>query len=593
MKKLFNRRYTKVSVFLFFFLSNALSVKANSVCLPGWDYRVAMILENSSQQVLTDQQLTFEVNTLQLISEGKMRQQGMDIRFLSSNDQLLPYWIDETTYNTTATKVWVRVPYIGAATQDTIYMFYGNKSAPASSDGDATFLFFDDFNDAALDTEKWNSCGGASIVESEGMLTIQSGDVLFSQHTFADTLDVHVEVNSIDPAAINSVFVMSATDSSGYGMTLNQTSATDAFRSTIFMSNGTCIEENTGLTPPSGSASSGGNTLDSWNFQWLKDGTQHLFWETGNLTLTDNSVTYPSEAHKGLGEKIIADVKNSIAAVKGEEGYVSGKFQPYLSDGDDFPAFTYYSLIEEFKKEYWTNVFKYGGPYSIEIGDMPRGFHTNQPLFGVDVIRIKNEGLIDKNELVEGIATVAVSVVRGIARFGIKAFMKLLLKKGGKKNADEVSDVLYGIYRGNRVKVESRRIDFYRDRTPEELRQLGKRADEIVRPDSWPIRPKSGKPVAGGFKHTTEQHFNRPLEQSRSIFSTTQERLKEVINSPKVINSKLIDSGNGIYYRIVDVEEIIGNSALKFGGGQTSHIKVFTDIKGVYINSFPVPKPKP
>lgn len=149
------------------------------------------------------------------------------------------------------------------------------------------------------------------------------------------------------------------------------------------------------------------------------------------------------------------------------------------------------------------------------------------------------------------------------------------------EEAKEKSDELYGVYRGKKVKVESSRIDFANAHT----------ADELQKIDSWPKRPRSNEPVAGGFEHTLDQHFSRPLANSRSIFSITPEKLKSIIKSSQVINSKLIDAGGGIYYRIVDTGMNVGNSALKFGGKETSYIKVFTDVKGVYINAYPVPKP--
>jgi len=64
------------------------------------------------------------------------------IRFLEDETSgLLPYWIenDEGSYMNVA---WVRRPTFK---DSTIYIYYGNSSAKSAENGDATFIFFDDF----------------------------------------------------------------------------------------------------------------------------------------------------------------------------------------------------------------------------------------------------------------------------------------------------------------------------------------------------------------------------------------------------------------------------------------------------------------
>lgn len=89
--------------------------------------------------------------------------------------------------------------------------------------------------------------------------------------------------------------------------------------------------------------------------------------------------------------------------------------------------------------------------------------------------------------------------------------------------------------------------------------------------------------------HVIDQHFNRPLANSRSIFSTSVEHLKEILQRKDVISSPLTDMGGGQYKRIVDTGEIIGNTALKYGGNETSWIEIITDVKGNIITTYPVP----
>ncbi|RLJ03802.1 MAG: hypothetical protein DRP18_05640, partial [Candidatus Aenigmatarchaeota archaeon] len=69
-----------------------------------------------------------------------------DIRFGTTDDpstaEQLPQWIE--SYNSTQAIVWVKLPSDGS---DTIYMFVGNSAASLYSDGDNTFILFDDFED--------------------------------------------------------------------------------------------------------------------------------------------------------------------------------------------------------------------------------------------------------------------------------------------------------------------------------------------------------------------------------------------------------------------------------------------------------------
>jgi hypothetical protein len=94
---------------------------------------------------LNDYQILITIDTASLISQGKLKNDCSDIRFLDSDDKtLLNYWI-ESDCNTTNTKIWVKVPFIPSLTTKTIYVYYGNPSATSLSNGDNTFIFFDDF----------------------------------------------------------------------------------------------------------------------------------------------------------------------------------------------------------------------------------------------------------------------------------------------------------------------------------------------------------------------------------------------------------------------------------------------------------------
>ncbi|MBC1461606.1 hypothetical protein HB792_11445 [Listeria welshimeri] len=106
-----------------------------------------------------------------------------------------------------------------------------------------------------------------------------------------------------------------------------------------------------------------------------------------------------------------------------------------------------------------------------------------------------------------------------------------------------------------------------------------------------PTRPSTRKSVSAGFEHVLDRHFNRPIANSRSVFSLTADKLKQILQSQNVVKATVVEMGGGQYKRIVDTGEIVGNTALKYGGTPTTWIEVITDRAGNLITTYPVPKP--
>jgi len=169
-----NAKLLIISLFLIFgFLLN---LNSGYAWLSGWQYRKSINITNSGSTALTDYQVLITMDTQSLISAGKMRSDCGDIRFANSTDNLLSYWI-ESGCNTTSTKIWVKVPNIPASSNTTIYVYYGNSTATSLSNGDATFLFFDDFLGTSLNTSKWTTSigSGGNVVVNNGLLNVSQG----------------------------------------------------------------------------------------------------------------------------------------------------------------------------------------------------------------------------------------------------------------------------------------------------------------------------------------------------------------------------------------------------------------------------------
>ena len=102
---------------------------------------------------------------------------------------------------------------------------------------------------------------------------------------------------------------------------------------------------------------------------------------------------------------------------------------------------------------------------------------------------------------------------------------------------------------------------------------------------------KSGNPVQAGWQHILDGHFNREIANSRSVFIKSENKIKSLLQQKKVLRSPLIEVQPGIYKRVVNLHEIIGRTALKFGGKETSWVEIFTDVKGNIITAYPIPSP--
>ena len=151
----------------------------------GWGYQRPITI-GSTGTALTDYQVLVTLTDFDgdfyTKSEGDA---GDDLRFSTdatgSSEPDVDYWIEEWNEGGTS-KVWIEVPSIPASDGTTIYMYYGNTAASAASNGDATSLFFDDFNDGTY-ANKWTvqqSGWGVGWVEQNGYFANYCGDDLIT-----------------------------------------------------------------------------------------------------------------------------------------------------------------------------------------------------------------------------------------------------------------------------------------------------------------------------------------------------------------------------------------------------------------------------
>jgi|GEM_PF-4572216 len=129
--------------------------------IAGWEYRKTVNVTGSTSD-LTDYQVELTSPWL----AGKMNADFSDIRFTAADGTtLLGYWMESYTASTSAV-FWVKVPSIPTG-GTTIYMYYGNSAAETTSNGENTFIFFDDFNDGIVGNQWMRDNAGSPNAISE------------------------------------------------------------------------------------------------------------------------------------------------------------------------------------------------------------------------------------------------------------------------------------------------------------------------------------------------------------------------------------------------------------------------------------------
>ena len=152
-------------------------------CNCAWQYTLPITVTNLGATAQTNYQVPITINTAALISAGKMLASGNDIRFTDNSGSCnnVQYWI-ESGINTTTTKIWIKVPSIPASGSTTINMYYGNASASAASNGDSTFVFFDNFPGSTLNASKWTTViGSGSAVVGGNQISLSTSGCSWAQ----------------------------------------------------------------------------------------------------------------------------------------------------------------------------------------------------------------------------------------------------------------------------------------------------------------------------------------------------------------------------------------------------------------------------
>jgi len=128
-----------------------------------------------------------------------------DIRFTNASWNALAYylWPD---YDATSARFTVRLE--GADAAGELLVWYGNSSATTTSDGDATYVFFDDFSSPLAWGTKWASTSQASHSVSDGKLVTSAPLSASGQiNTKYPLTNVVVECSLRNPGTSNQMYL--------------------------------------------------------------------------------------------------------------------------------------------------------------------------------------------------------------------------------------------------------------------------------------------------------------------------------------------------------------------------------------------------
>jgi hypothetical protein len=115
----------------------------------------------------------------------KCRPDYGDLRFTDRYGRELAYylWPD---HDSSSARFCVRLE--GADAAGDLLVWYGNPSATTTSDGDATYLFFDHFEGASVDSTKWNMIGTPTVSGSNVTVNSKDEEIKSKQSFGANTI---------------------------------------------------------------------------------------------------------------------------------------------------------------------------------------------------------------------------------------------------------------------------------------------------------------------------------------------------------------------------------------------------------------------
>lgn len=180
LKKLFRQDRKKVLIVLLLIIMVFSFTAAVILNLPkkvkgawfndNWAYRQTSVITNSGS-AQSNYHLKLTVDTSTLVTASKMQSDCDDIRITDETGNLIKFWIEPTTCNTSSTIIWLKTPSVIVGTMN-IYVYYGN---PGASTGESPIkdVFIREIPNLnamwKIDESSWtNNCSTDALVDSSG-----------------------------------------------------------------------------------------------------------------------------------------------------------------------------------------------------------------------------------------------------------------------------------------------------------------------------------------------------------------------------------------------------------------------------------------
>lgn len=155
-------KFTIIGIFLVFFsLNSVLSINHEKMNVPNIKQENIIRSETPSNFLYWEPisiipatpvaNYTIRVDLNSTFNYARCRPNGEDVRFFDTNNNSLSYWIEKWNINGNST-IWVNIPKAGTSNMT---ISYGNNTISPASNGDKTFVFFDDFSGTSINSSKW------------------------------------------------------------------------------------------------------------------------------------------------------------------------------------------------------------------------------------------------------------------------------------------------------------------------------------------------------------------------------------------------------------------------------------------------------
>jgi len=131
-----------------------------------------------------------------------------DVQFTSMAGIPLNNWVEQVTGTTPNRVAWIWVNVTAdLSTNQSILCTYKNTSAVLPSNGNNTFILFDDFDSGTLDISKWALTGTASITFASSVMTVTGNNSYTTIVTAANLPDSTEVVTNKSPAGTANGYV--------------------------------------------------------------------------------------------------------------------------------------------------------------------------------------------------------------------------------------------------------------------------------------------------------------------------------------------------------------------------------------------------